>query len=533
MPYQISSKARKRENARDDTSWSESTDSQDDEETSDASEDDYAKRLTKKLDSQIARTYQLLKTKDPSIYDQQTQFYSEEEEDSDSSMEPLSYDDDNKPVALTYEKKIDVDSMKDASNKAHSRVTLNKPSNNISLYDPEQVRLKQEISNIADSLPQGTTDEFLTRKESSQDKDTLEEEHWMRTIQEAERNQTAEEYLLHSYLEKEKPDEAERFLRDYILNDGWIKNIHEAPTSNSVIHNIEIDEQDAEFVEKQEDFEAAYNFRFEEPNSTEIVSYGRNISSSSRPKENKRKKKRDRREMRKKEKKQNKWKEWDPLKKEKREKILCRIKQVLEVCEKQGVSYFSWIEQDDDLDINQHKQKVKAILDEQDESWLKTYLESESSAPRKTSEGLEGYREKILEIDRLIDEYFELELEDVVDDAPIRFRYRPVEPETFGLETTDILQMDETELNRLVPLNYVTSYVQPKGLSRIRKRVKWIKKHNSLLSNNNKTTDRKKRRIKNDESSSRGHTSNETKESYKGLQLSIERMKAYGLRSVE
>ncbi|GJQ13332.1 hypothetical protein GpartN1_g5123.t1 [Galdieria partita] len=520
-----SSKLRETDSTQESTSdESESIDtSEDEEQLSDSSEDDYAKRLTKKLDSQIARTYQLLKTKDPIIYKKETQFYSEEEEKSDSSAEQVS--DDDEPIALAYEKQHNVNGdISDVSNKGHSR-----PSD-VHLYDPEQVRLKREISNIVDSLPQ-TTDELFTRKEKK-DTNTLEEEQWLHTIQEAERNQTAEEYLLHSYLEKERPDEAERFLRDYILNDGWIKNIHEAPVSNSVVHNIEIDEQDAEFVEKQEDFEAAYNFRFEEPNSTEIVSYGRNMSSSSRTKESKRKKKRDRREMRKKEKKENKWKDWEPLKKEKKEKIVGKIKELVEFCKERGVSYLSWIGQDEDLDINLHKQKVKAILDEHGEAWLKEYLESDFSAPREARKSLDdGNREKILEIDRLIDEYFELELEDIVGDAPVRFRYRPVEPESFGLETTDILQMDEAELNTLVPLSYVTSYVRPKGLSRIRNRVKWMKKHSSLISyqNNNRKTHRKSRR--NNVTTCSSPFSNETKECNKGLHLSAERMEAYGLKS--
>lgn len=495
------------------TSEEESVDTSDEQLSS---EDEYAKKLTKKLDTQIARTYQLLKTKDPSIYNKQTQFYSEEEA---SSVES-----DEEPIALVYKRKtmdanVHTASRKEEADGEHSKA--HKTTTNVSLYDPEQMRLKREISNIMNALEETDQgeDELFSRKDD-QNRDMVEEQQWIRSIQEAERNETAEEFLLHSYLEKETPDEAERFLRDYVLNDGWIKNISEAPLlNNNTVENMEIDE-DSEFVEKQEEYEATYNFRFEEPNSTEIVSYGRNVTSSFRPKESKRKKKRDRREMRKKEKKESIRKDWEPLKKEKQEKILDRIKELLAFCKARGVSYFSLIEQDEELDMYQHRQKVKAILDERGESCLIEELESNHTA-KNTGVGLEGCRETVLEMDRLIDEYFELELEDVVGDSAVRFRYRAVEPETFGLETTDILAMDEAELNRLVPLQYVTSYVRPKGLSRIRNAVKRMKKRGQF---HKESANRKK------ETSRRNN--NTLKHSVNGLQLSEERMKAYGLSRV-
>jgi len=499
-----------------------------------SSEDEYAKKLTKKLDAQIARTYHLLKTKDPSIYDERAQFYDETEQDSEEQQQQQQGSDDE-PVALVYKKQglnsnITTTSQLDTSrnNVSEAKESYSTKSH-VALYDPEQWRLRKEIMDAVQQEEDNSDDELLTRKEEQGFGSAEEEEQQLkRTILEAERNHTAEEYLLHSYLEKEKPDEAERFLRDYILNDGWVKNIYEAPLLNGEVQNMEIDEQDAEFVEKQEEFEAAYNFRFEEPNATEIVSYGRGTSSSSRAKESKRKRKRARQEMRKKDKIEKRKREWEPQKKEKQDKIIHQIRELLAFCEARGVSYFSLLEgQEDDLDVRQHQQKVKAILDEfggSDSSALKSRFHS--SGNNTANDIPQSCRDKIHEIDRLIDEYFELELEDVVGETPIRYRYRTVEPETFGLDIKDILEMDEKELNELVPSSYVTCYGKPAGLSRIKRRVKLFKKRkSSFLSYKNKNRPARKNESRLEPKKERNLGKNDH------LQLSAERMKAYGLGS--
>ncbi len=64
-------------------------------------------------------------------------------------------------------------------------------------------------------------------------------------------------------------DSDELFLRDYILNRGYLdKDAKRIPRYEELVgeeEEGEEEEEDEEAVERQEEFEKKYNFRFEEP----------------------------------------------------------------------------------------------------------------------------------------------------------------------------------------------------------------------------------------------------------------------------
>lgn len=86
----------------------------------------------------------------------------------------------------------------------------------------------------------------------------------------------------------------EKFLRDYILSNGYNKsNKDDIPTYDEIVGDdqLEMSEDEAE-LERQAEFEQKFNFRFEEPDQEFIKRYPRTIEHSVRKVDNRRKEKR-------------------------------------------------------------------------------------------------------------------------------------------------------------------------------------------------------------------------------------------------
>ncbi|CRG93481.1 conserved protein, unknown function [Plasmodium gallinaceum] len=185
-------------------------------------------------------------------------------------------------------------------------------------YFDEQEELKRKIieackdvdNNCDNDKSNDDNDNFFIMKEKSE-KELLEEKKYYETFLKTSNIVKDENNLLKEYW-KDNLNKDEEFLRDYILKEMWRED---------KIHNIyeDIDEIDDEELEKAENFERTYNFRYEEQNGNIVNSNPRNIESSVRIDLKKKKKKEKRKEKRKK-KRDRKKILLEELKKEKKEK---------------------------------------------------------------------------------------------------------------------------------------------------------------------------------------------------------------------
>lgn len=149
----------------------------------------------------------------------------------------------------------------------------------------------------------------------------------------------------------------EKFLRDYILNNGYADDDDEALNSNDPIQLSE-DEED---VEKMEEFEQKYNFRYEEPDQEFIKRYPRTVQQSVRKTDDKRKRKREELKERKAHEKEQKFQELQVLKAAKRHEIEEKIQKLKQVTGNEELP-FEDNDLDNDFDPDEHDKRMQQIF---------------------------------------------------------------------------------------------------------------------------------------------------------------------------
>lgn len=303
------------------------------------------------------------------------------------------------------------------------------------------------------------------------------------------------------------PEEnGEEFLNAFYSNQAWIPHKGDELSNN-------MEEDDEAFDDAVENFENAYNFRFEDPNSANIISYARNQASLRRSDTSARRRKRD-------EAKQQK-----QLEKEEREKALHqrktqKVRKLTDVLEQLQKESGKEISQDlvkkitdtlmnsdfkvDEWDkvINElfdsefYSEEGKPTWDEDDEIMADFYKEKEEDEKMQQDEGQEMRSDKEAPSDtdeppkkkakkdkhdkkkskRQLHEAVEsavdnnkLSLIDEVEEErkprartkeeqDMKFRYREVSPESFGLTARDIFAADDSELNKYIGLKKFAPY---------------------------------------------------------------------------
>lgn len=263
------------------------------DESSDNSDDGL---LPAHTEAKIFDTLAKIKKKDPSIYSQDAKFFDEDEDDDDSE------EDDEKEVAHGVApngaKKHKPVYLKDALARQliedGSDFDEDDPKKGIVTYAQEQQELKDEFLRSAKLQDNDDDDDggnyegdaagFLKlRKKAHTQPHGEATEHAANDLDIAQR---LEEY----FGGDDNLDENEKFLKEYLLKKSWVdEDADRIPSYEEIIGDVIDDEEQ---LEKQDRFEAEYNFRYEENMESQVMGHSRVVEDSVRRKDDARRQKR-------------------------------------------------------------------------------------------------------------------------------------------------------------------------------------------------------------------------------------------------
>ncbi|KAK2915979.1 hypothetical protein Q8A67_000353 [Cirrhinus molitorella] len=348
---------------------------QDEESSSDSDSDESEVELDPKLDRDFYRTLSLLKKKDPKIYQKDAKFYEDDASGSGSDDQPSTSKKSQKPMFLKdYERKVILerggkydDDEDDSADEEVSRKMQERAAS--PTYIQEQKELQQSFRKfVQDSDDEDSDDvgQLLTRRTKTQeekDKEEADYVEWLKGQAELEGKEEVKDMkYLRDYWNNPELDDKETFLRDYVLNKGYLEEDEEdrIPTYNELVQDdVDDSEEDGEaFLYKQEDFERHYNFRFEEPDAAKIKTFPRNIATSVRSKDDRRKRKRQEVKERKQKEKEQKQQQLKELKNLKRAEIMDKLKTLQELTGNKKLA-FNDVDLEGDFDPQQHDQLMQ------------------------------------------------------------------------------------------------------------------------------------------------------------------------------
>ncbi|XP_071152404.1 protein KRI1 homolog isoform X2 [Mytilus edulis] len=494
----------------------------DSESSSSESEDENAEGLTALVERDWLRTYAALKKRDPKIYQKDVKFY-HSDDDTDSNEGPSSSKvKGKKPVYLKdYERKVILEKggkLVDESDSDEEENFRQKPS-----YYEEQDEIKQSFkSAFEDSGSESSDPEFLTKKVKTEKEKVEEDTDFMSWANEEKKGKKEDKKFgvelgsLKQYWNDPNLDEGEKFLRDFIVKQQYLdKDADRIPSYDEIINDGDGLTDDEENVEKQEEFERKYNFRYEEPDQDFIKSFPRTIDDSVRRKESKRADRRKQLRDRKKMEKDKRKEEIKQLKNMKKQEIMDKIDKLKEIAGNQSLG-LNTEDLEGDFDPDKHDQMMKSCFDddfyggeeedikpvfadEEDddlipENWDNwtgpdpedvdetephmddpNFIMDADYDPTKAVEktGKKKRKSKFKQalakkkpvfdpekktFEEYYNDYYSLDYEDIIDDKPCRFRYRTVLSNDYGLSVDEVLTARDKELNAWASLKKMSQY---------------------------------------------------------------------------
>uniref|UniRef100_U5ET90 Protein KRI1 homolog n=1 Tax=Corethrella appendiculata TaxID=1370023 RepID=U5ET90_9DIPT len=322
------------------------------------------------IDPEFLKVMSYLKDKNPTKYENIPKFFDENAGEKVKEKKKSLKD---KPMTIKdYERKVLLEKggvYEDDENESDGR-----PQSPTIVE--EQERIKTDIRKALKKFDNNSDDDdgeednfggFLKKRVKSKEEESKEHEDYIKWLADRANDDEVPEEItkplkpLKDFWNSKKLSKEDAFLRDYILNKRYKEQEDdEIPTYDKIVDTSE----DEEELEKEEKFEHAYNFRFEEPDKQFIKQYPRTIEDSVRVEKNKRKEKRKELKDRKKHEKEMKKRELEQLKSIKLQEIREKIQKLKEIAGKDNFN-IKEEELESDFDPDEHDRRMKAAFDDQ------------------------------------------------------------------------------------------------------------------------------------------------------------------------
>lgn len=338
--------------------------------SSSSDEDSDGNELNEQFEKEFYRTLASLKKKDPSIYDKDTVFFNEDKDQKNDTEKTEERKKTKKEKALflrDYERKIITERAGKLSDSEDETVVEQKRN---PTYMEEQHLIKESFKSALNEEEDEDVDLLKPKQKSATEKKQEEEAYkeWLKgQRQDIDSEEQEKLKPLRDFWNDPNLDSNEKFLRDYVLNNKFLnkESSQEDLDYNEIIHdsdeNLSADEKQ---IDKQEEFEVKYNFRFEEPDQEFIKRYPRTMENSMRRKDTRRSQKRAELKKRKEEEKLRKKEELKQLKALKRKEIEEKIEKLKEITGNDDI-HFKDIDLEGDFDPEEHDRKMTQIFDEE------------------------------------------------------------------------------------------------------------------------------------------------------------------------
>lgn len=479
----------------------DSEDSDSEESSDEFSEDDGKKDL------EFFNALLKVKNKDPVLKNKEAKLFESESEDEIGEMEKKG----KKKEKPMYLKDVTAKHLIEEGPEFDDREEEEEDLKGVKSYSEEQEELRKAFFEAVETDLNGDDngEELFKVKESAN--------NGMEDGEDEDDAGEVDKKLDEYFGNEEKLDENSMFLKDYFRNKMWLDK---GDSGGKVLDEEDIDvSEDEEEVERQEDYEREFNFRFEENPGERVMGHSRVVEGSVRKKTNARKLQRERKEERMARAEFERKEELKHLKNLKKKEINEKLRKIRKTAgiEEDGVWRLDADDLEEEFDPEEYDRKMKEAFD--DDYYEANDVDPEFGSDRDedggelekpdfdkedelfglpkgwddmhgSGDGFEAARERILKqrvhneeeeeviaadegkkkkkckrshleeevLNKELDEYYKLDYEDSIGDLKTRFKYRPVNAKRYGLNTKEVLLLDDKELNQHVPLKKLAPY---------------------------------------------------------------------------